>query len=54
MTTNEPPNQLEWSIRARWEEDSGQWDWGMKDRGGRDSAVSNPGRGLDLGQPMHE
>ncbi len=28
MTTNEPPNQLEWSIRARSRVDSGQWDWG--------------------------
>ncbi len=27
MTTNEPPNQLEWFIRARSGVDSGQWDW---------------------------
>ncbi len=30
MTTNEPPNQLEWSIRARSGVDSGQWDKGIK------------------------
>ncbi len=30
MTTNEPPNQLEWSIRARSGVNSGQWDWGIK------------------------
>ncbi len=30
MTTNEPPNQLKWSIRARSGVDSGQWDWGIK------------------------
>ncbi len=29
MTTNEPPNQLEWSIRARSGVDSGQWYWGI-------------------------
>ncbi len=29
MTTNEPPNQLEWFIRARSGIDSGQWDWGI-------------------------
>ncbi len=29
MTTNEPLNQLEWSIRARSGVDSGQWDWGI-------------------------
>ncbi len=26
---NEPPNQLEWFIRAHSEVDSGQWDWGI-------------------------
>ncbi len=31
MTTNEPPNQLEWFIRARSGVDSGQWDWGIRD-----------------------
>ncbi len=30
MTMNEPPNQLEWFIRARSGVDSGQWDWGIK------------------------
>ncbi len=30
MTINEPPNQLEWSIRAHSGVDSGQWDWGIK------------------------
>ncbi len=29
MTTNEPPNQLEWFIRASSGVDSGQWDWGI-------------------------
>ncbi len=29
MTTNEPPNKLEWFIRARSGVDSGQWDWGI-------------------------
>ncbi len=37
MTTNEPPNQFEWSIRVRLGVDSGQWDWGIMNQTIRDS-----------------
>ncbi len=31
MTTNEPPNQLKWFLRALSGIDSGQWDWGIRE-----------------------